>query len=218
MIERIRLHDAASRDVAENLALESELLASAKPGELIFYLWQNDPTVVIGRHQIEEVECDLEYMKEAGIALVRRRTGGGAVYQDAGNLNYSFLCRLADYDEPAFVRAVLRALSRCGVEAVKSDRNDLLLADGGQKISGTASLVSGDFCIFHGTLLLDVDLAVMERVLRVEPKKLARHGVASVRSRVRNMKDVVPDLTMETLREQLVSAVSEIPYSSHTPS
>ena len=178
----MQLFVSESHNPFENLAFEESLLRAGTPA---VFLWVNDPCVVIGRNQNPYWETDVPYLAEAGIALARRRSGGGAVYHDLGNLNYSLVS-----DEPcgdAAAKLALDVLANMGVHAQRSGRNDLVVA--GSKIGGLAEAIDGH-CLCHGTLMATVDIAAMERVLRPSPLKLGKHGVASVASRVANLADL----------------------------
>lgn len=195
-------------DPRQNLSLEETLLRQIAPGQCILYLWQNQRTVVIGRNQHPTNECRIQALEADGGHLVRRLSGGGAVYHDLGNLNFTFLTHLADYDVEKQTETILEAVRSLGVPAEKNGRNDLT-ADGG-KFSGHAYYKSGDQCYHHGTLMVDVDLSPLERYLSVSPLKLQAKGVASVRSRVVNLRQFCPDLTIPQLRQALIDAFGRV--------
>ena len=156
-----------------NLAME-KWLCDHLDGRRILYLWQNEHTVVIGKNQNPLKECRLAALKQDGGLLARRCSGGGAVYHDLGNLNFTFLVREADYSVPRQLEVILHALNALGIPAERSGRNDIL-ADG-RKCSGNAFYRSEGRCYHHGTLLVDVDRAAMSRYLTVDPAKLAAKG------------------------------------------
>jgi len=197
----IRTHDT---NPYHNLALEEALLFGVQPGEAILYLWQNRNTVVIGRNQNAEQECRIHNLLSDGGHLVRRLSGGGAVYHDLGNLNFTFLLRREDWDVEKQTEVILRAVQSVGISAEKTGRNDLTAE--GCKFSGHAYYKTGDFCYHHGTLMLDVDLNPLEKYLAPSPLKLAAKGVQSVRSRVINLRELNPSLTVEALAEALKKA------------
>ncbi len=186
-----------------NLAVEEFLFRCAN--ESILLLWQNDPTVVIGRNQNAYAELDLAYARENGIAVARRITGGGAVYHDAGNLNYSFLAPQSaqsgtDFD--TFTKPMRDALQALGVRAVLSGRNDLEVD--GKKISGSAQHTANGRVLHHGTLLFDSDLEMLSRVLRVNADKLASKAIPSVRARVTNLRPLLPSIAdVDTLSRRI---------------
>ncbi len=187
----MKLYCSESHDPYVNLAAEQALFARR---EEAVYLWRNSPCVVIGRNQNPYQETDLDYMKKHNISLVRRRTGGGAVFQDPGNLNYSFI---SGSGSPAFIIQLVReVLTGFGIKTEQSGRNDLL-ADG-RKISGTAFLYDG-YYLYHGTLLVDVCLEQLERCLTPSKLKLQTKGIDSVRKRVVNLRELSDEITVEGL-------------------
>ena len=181
-------------DAAFNLALEETLFDSLSPEfPGLFLLWRNAPSVIVGRHQNTAEEVDASFCHEHGIAIVRRATGGGTVYHDLGNVNFSFLLwadknRLAGFEE--FMPPILRALRELGVEAESSSRNDISVA--GHKIAGTAQRRDGQRMLHHGCLLVDTDTEVLTNALAVDLEKFRSKGVASHRARVANLKDFLP--------------------------
>ena len=191
-----------------NLALEEQLLAGLMPSECILYLWQNRNTVVIGRNQNAWRECRVEALKEAGGFLARRFSGGGAVYHDSGNLNFTFVAHKADYDEDKQLLVIQKALEKFGLKTEKTGRNDLVCE--GRKFSGNAFYHQGDVDCHHGTLLLDVNTEKMQEFLHVSEKKLKSKGVQSVKSRVVNLKELCPQMTLELLEENLFKAFQEV--------
>jgi len=176
-----------------NLAAEEYVLGSFKDNDYLI-LWQNDNTAVIGKHQNAAEEINLRRAEELGVTIVRRNTGGGAVYHDMGNLNFSFITdwdpdRNMDYD--TFLKPVLRALQRFGVKAEKQGRNDLVVD--GQKISGNAQCIQNGRLLHHGTLLVSSDLSMISEVLNVQADKIESKGIKSVRSRVANISEFVTE-------------------------
>lgn len=175
-----------------NLAFEEYCLKNLCHYPQIMLLWQNKNAVIIGRYQNALSEINSLEAERLGIDLVRRTTGGGAVYHDLGNLNYSFISKadsLAAIDLEVAAAPLLQALNKMGIEAKVEGRNDIVLA--GSKISGTAQRLYKNRLLHHGTLLYDTDLRVLEKVLTVDPTKLKAKGVKSVRSRVGNIKDIL---------------------------
>ena len=203
-----RLLTVRTTDPFLNLAREEWLLFHAKEGDILLYLWQNERTVVIGRNQDAFTECDLAALERDGGHLARRLSGGGAVYHDLGNLNFTFLHRGAQ-DVPRHLAVIRRALEVFGIRAEISGRNDLTA--GGAKFSGSAYYRSGDFACHHGTLLVRTDLDALQRYLTPDRQKLAAKGVASVRSRVTDLTTLCPSLTVSALRKAL-EASFEIEY------
>lgn len=192
----------------ENLALEETLLHMAAPGQCILYLWQNRRTVVVGRNQDPFAECRVRTLEQDDGFLVRRLSGGGAVYHDMGNLNFTFLVRSQDYDVDRQLSVICRAVQCFGLDAQKTGRNDITVD--GRKFSGNAFYKTGDCCYHHGTLLVDVDTGEMSRYLQVSQSKLASKGVASVRARVVNLKELAPEMTIDALAEALRAAFGEV--------
>jgi lipoate-protein ligase A len=180
-----------------NLAVEEFLFSHTD--EDVFMLWQNASTVVIGKNQNAYAEVDLDYARTNKIKIARRITGGGAVYHDLGNINYSYITSQSnistlDFETPS--RAMIAALASMGIDAALGGRNDILVGD--KKISGNAQYSSNGRILHHGTLLFDADGSVMERVLRVDKEKLTSHGVSSHKSRVANIKSILQsDISVE---------------------
>ena len=173
-------------DPIQNLAFEEALCREAvRAGDVAMFLWVNSPCVVIGVSQDAASECSLEAMRADGVVLARRKTGGGAVYHDKGNLNYSFCAPELLYSERRQYGIVLKALRALGVDAVQNGRNDITAS--GRKLSGSAFRHSEGFALQHGTLMANVDKASIEKYLTPSLAKLASKGVKSVASRVVNL-------------------------------
>ena len=173
-----------STDPAYNLAFEEYVLKNRTQGNILI-LWQNDRAVIIGRNQNTAQEIDSAFIAANGIRVVRRNTGGGAVYHDLGNLNYSFITDDTG-DRKGFTAPVVRALQNLGLDACASGRNDILVA--GQKVSGTAQQITKGRILHHGTLLFDSDFTMITGALTPDPTKFLSKGVKSVRSRVGNIR------------------------------
>lgn len=186
----IVLPDMRQRSLAFYLAME-EYVAGTFEGEA-FFVWQSEPTVIFGRNQILENEVNLEYCRQHGIEVIRRKSGGGCVYSDKGNIMISFISRRGDVSEvfDRFLSALTSCLCGFGVDAVRSGRNDVLVD--GRKVSGNAFHQLSDRSIVHGTLLHSTDLHALEQAILPPVEKLQRHGVESVRQRVMNLGDVIP--------------------------
>lgn len=185
-----------SLDAAYNLALE-EVMTRGHERDFLM-LWRNANAVIIGRNQNTAAEIDAEKIKEYNTAVVRRSTGGGAVYHDTGNLNYSIAVSGRHVDRDSFAdhaMPVVSALRSMGVDAAFSGRNDILV--NGFKVSGSARAVLGKRTLFHGTLLFDCDMTVLQQVLVPDPEKIRSKGIKSVRSRVMNLSELLPGMTME---------------------
>ena len=189
-----------------NLALEEYLLSNFKNGEIIM-LWRNEPSVIIGKNQNAYAEIDAEYVKANNITVVRRLTGGGAVFHDLGNINYTLI---SDYnsenfgDFKGFAQPICEFLSRYGVSAELSGRNDITID--GAKISGTAQTVKNGRNLAHGTLLYSADISALAKALRPNQKKLEDKAVRSVKSRVGNIKDIC---SLSLSAEEFMKELSE---------
>ena len=208
MISSIKTIFSSGTDPYRNIALEEFLLRHETPGEAVLYLWQNRRTVVIGRNQNARRECRTEELSRGGGFLARRLSGGGAVYHDLGNLNFTFLARGADYDLEKQLSVILRAVRALGADAEKDGRNDLTVS--GRKFSGCAFYRSGELRYHHGTLLVSADLNDLSRYLNPDPEKLAGRGVRSVRARVGNLAEFCPGLTVSELSRALVQSFGEV--------
>ena len=178
-----------------NMAFDEYCLEYLKLDEPVFYLWQNRPSVIMGLNQEVNTEVNLTYLQQNDIALVRRVTGGGAVYHDLGNLNYTIVGRSEDLerDYPEYAGLMMKALQHLGVPATLSGRNDILVE--GRKVSGFAKRVCKNRLMVHGTLMYHVDLEVLTQALCPPATKLQSKGIASVRSRVANLSEYLPELT-----------------------
>lgn len=170
------------------MAFDAFALEGLRMDEPVFYLWQNAPAVIIGRNQSAYAEVNLPFLEAQGIILARRVTGGGAVYHDLGNLNYSIVGPTKSIEQHYGTVAV--ALREMGIPAEQSGRNDILVE--GRKCSGYAKRLSKDQMMIHGTLMWDVDLVQLTQALSVPGSKLESKGIASVRSRVANLKGYLP--------------------------
>jgi lipoate-protein ligase A len=207
----VKYIETNTTDPALNLAYEEYFLCSQKDSEPIFMIWQNRPTVVVGANQNTLKEVDINFLEQKNIALVRRTTGGGAVYHDLGNLCFSFIKEAGNLEELSFaefLRPVKTVLDSFGLNVEISGRNDLLLD--GRKISGSAARVFGGRVLFHGTLLYSSDLSVLAKALTVSKEKLALKGTPSVRSRVTliaDHMDQAPDVL--TFKDRLVESFRE---------
>ena len=208
MIKRLKFIISRQFNPYLNLALEEYLLDNVKADECILYLWQNERTVVIGKNQNPWKECKVRELEEDGGYLVRRLSGGGAVFHDLGNLNFTFLVQKHNYDVDRQLEVIIKALKNLGIPAVKSGRNDITVD--GRKFSGNAFYFDGNKCYHHGTLLVNVNMADLSRYLNVSREKLKSKGVDSVKSRVTNLIDHREDLTIDLLRQKLVEAFSQV--------
>ncbi|HRV99615.1 MAG TPA: lipoate--protein ligase, partial [Aminobacteriaceae bacterium] len=198
--------EGQSHDPAYNLALEEYLYRSVNEGHPgYFLLWQNAPSIIVGRFQNTAQEVNRPFVEERGIHVVRRISGGGAVYHDLGNVNYSFIVPNDEgtpFDFARHARPVIDALAKLGVEAESGGRNDLLID--GRKFSGSAQHMDRRRLLHHGTLLFDSDLSILEQALSVDEEKFTSKGFKSVRSRVTN---ILPMLTEPISVEEFIDAL-----------
>lgn len=188
----------------ENLGFEDYLMSICKKDEVIFYLWQNQKTVVIGQHQNPYKECNLVNLEQDGIHLVRRKSGGGAVFHDMGNLNFTFIAHPDNYDKNRHFQVILDGLKPWGINAEQTGRNDITVD--GMKFSGNSFIIKRLIKLHHGTLLVDVNMQELGRYLTPPKIKLVAKGIDSVRSRVVNLKDLNPKLTIDELKKTLIEA------------
>ena len=181
--------ESQSTDPAFTLALEQYVFDSMPRDREYFWLWQNHNTIVVGKHQNTAEEINQAFVQEHGIQVVRRLSGGGAVYHDLGNINFTFICDTGSLEQlnlQAFCQPVVRTLAKIGVTAQTSGRNDITID--GKKFSGNSQYVKGQRIMHHGTLMFDSDLSVVGRALEADPAKYESKGFKSVRSRVTNIK------------------------------
>ena len=188
---------SSSRDGWKNLAMDEWFLDHLGPEDVLLYFYIHQNAVIIGKNQNPWKECDLGAMERDHVQLVRRITGGGAVYHDAGNLNFSFIAGEGRYDVERQLNLILQAVRSFGIPCEFSGRNDLL-ADG-KKFSGNAFCARGAIRQHHGTLLLRSDLGRLQNYLQVDPRKMKAKGVSSVRSRVCNLSEFTEAVTVQTM-------------------
>ena len=192
-----------------NLAVEALLFEALKRDERVLYLWQNRNTVVIGRHQNAWKECRVKLLEDEGGRLARRSSGGGAVFHDMGNLNFSFVLPRSEYDVRRQLAVVQRAVGRFGIRARFTGRNDLVIEGSGSKFSGNAFRFSGNTALHHGTIMVDVALDKLGRYLAPDDGKLRAKGIDSVRARVENLARLNPEITIPALTQALADAFAE---------
>ena len=191
-MKNIVLPDKLDRSLAFYLAME-EFVARKIEGEA-FFVWRVRPTVIFGRNQVLENEVNLEYCRSHGVEIVQRRSGGGCVYSDKGNIMISYISERGVVSEvfDRYLSGLTECLRSLGLRAEKSGRNDILVD--GRKVSGNAFHQLPDRSIVHGTLLYSTDLEALTEAIRPPVEKLERHGVQSVRQRVMNVADIVSQL------------------------
>ena len=191
-----------------NIAVENYLLSLSETDVLTLYLWRNHRTVVIGQNQNPYSEVNLDALIADGGYLMRRRTGGGAVYHDDGNLNFSFVIPKAYYDVHRQFSVVQHAVESYGIITELSGRNDVLA--NGRKFSGNAFSKGKYQNLHHGTILIRGNMSDLQLYLRPKPAKLLKHGVSSVRSRVVNLAELNPEITAESLAPRLRNAFLDV--------
>ena len=208
MISKLLVYKTDCVDPYYNIATEKRLLETVEPGCCILYLWQNQNTVVIGRNQNAWVECRTSLLEEEGGHLARRLSGGGAVFHDLGNLNFTFIMCQEDYDLDKQLSVIREAGRMAGIAVERSGRNDLLAQ--GCKFSGNAFYHANGKSYHHGTLLVDANMEKLSRYLTPSKAKLESKGVQSVRSRVINLKQLCPSLTCEALGQYMTIAFGQV--------
>lgn len=190
-----------------NLAVESSLLDEGDDNVVTMFLWKNQQTVVYGYNQNPFTECNVELLLSEGGFAARRRTGGGAVYHDLGNLNFSFVANKKHYDVAKQMSVIQKALEIFGLKTEVSGRNDILFD--GRKFSGNAFGIYKDRRLHHGTILIKTDGEKLAKYLKVNPAKLQKHGVKSVASRIINLSEVA-DITSDSIIPYLSKAFEEV--------
>lgn len=201
-----------TNDTAYNVALEDYAFNNLTDVDEIFMLWINQPSIIIGKNQNALAEINSEFVKENNIRVIRRISGGGAVYHDYNNLNYTIIAPRQDenaFDFKAFSQPVIRALAKLGIKATFSGRNDLEIE--GQKFCGNAQAYSKDRVLHHGCLMFDVDVSVLSNSLNVREDKIKSKGIKSVRSRVTNIKDHLgSSMTVEDFQQALFDEMKTV--------
>ncbi len=208
MVMSMKFYVLKTHDPYYNLAVEEYLFSQTDDD--VFMLWQNEPCVVIGKNQNAYAEINIEKTKENGIHIVRRITGGGAVYHDLGNVNYTFISSKNEekgIDFAYFTKPIIEALATFGISAELSGRNDLL-ADG-RKFSGNAQHSVNGRTLHHGTLLFDSDLSVLSSVLNVDKEKIQSKGIKSTRSRVINLSEMIGERSVNEFIELIAGFVEK---------
>jgi lipoate-protein ligase A len=194
------------KDPHFNLALEEYVVKYMNPNEDYVILWQNEPSVIIGRNQNTIEEINVKYIKDNNINVVRRLSGGGAVYHDLGNLNFTFIVKSSSdvvSNFRKFTEPIVNALKSFGVNAEFTGRNDIVIE--GKKFSGNAQYYYADRLLHHGTILFNSDLTVVQAALNVKPDKIESKGVKSVRSRVTTIYPYLKeDISLEDFKDALL--------------
>ena len=190
-----------------NRSVEQYLTEHQEEGGVTMYLWKNQQTVVIGYNQNPYSECNVKLLLDEGGYLMRRGTGGGAVYHDLGNINFSFIADKKNYDVRKQLSVIQEALHTYGLETEISGRNDLTCQ--GRKFSGNAFYSGRINNLHHGTILIKTDGEMMQRYLTVDKAKLQKHGVKSVASRVVNLSELV-EMDSESIKQPLIKAFEKV--------
>lgn len=201
--------EGISTDPRFNLAMEQYVFDSFDKSEEYFLLWQNHNSIIIGKHQNTVEEINQTFVKENDISVVRRLSGGGAVYHDLGNLNYTIIVDRKDNDKldfKLFTEPVANALKEMGISAEVNGRNDITID--GKKFSGNAQYIKGGRIMHHGTIMYDSNLAVVSSALNVSQDKIESKGVKSVRSRVTNIKEHMENpVPIEVFKEKFIAGL-----------
>jgi len=204
MTPKVRIILSDSLDPWLNLATEEWIFQEIGDCDHILFLWRNRETVVIGRSQNPWAECHLQKMQQDNVYLARRQSGGGAVFHDLGNTNFTFLSKKMLYQRDTNFNIILCALNQLGIIATMSGRNDIVV-DQVRKISGSAFKEKVDRAFHHGTLLLQADLNKLQNYLNPNKKKLAAKGVKSAKARVANLCEFQPTISHEKLCEAIIA-------------
>lgn len=197
-----------SYDPWHNLSLEEFLFQNVEKNQIILYLWQNQNTVVIGRNQNAWKECRCTKLESDGGKIARRLSGGGAVFHDLGNLNFTFIMDRSLYDLHKQLQVILEATKKLGIHAEFTGRNDLTVD--GKKFSGNAFYFEENKAYHHGTVLVDVDANKVATYLQVSKEKMVAKGVDSVQSRITNLRNFSPELTIDEMKETLKQSFQEL--------
>ena len=194
-----------------NLAMEQYVFDVLPRDRNYFILWQNDNAVIVGRHQNTMAEINEPYVRENGIRVVRRLSGGGAVYHDLGNLNFTYIQDAESgiqLDLGMFCRPLAQAISALGAKAEVNGRNDITID--GRKFSGNAQYVKEGRVMHHGTIMFDSDLSIAGLALTPDPEKVAAKGVKSVRSRMTTVSEHLPEgITLAEFKKLLLEKLFE---------
>ncbi|AIT08536.1 lipoate--protein ligase [Candidatus Francisella endociliophora] len=212
----MNIYISQSNNIYFNLAFENWLFLEKLQDKKILFLWQNAPCIVIGRAQNPWLECNLKAMKDDNIPVVRRQSGGGTVYHDYGNLNYTIISPKKEHDVKANLKLVCNAIKKLGIEVYPNERNDIVIDhnDFTYKVSGSAFREKKDRAFHHGTLLINADTSKLYNYLH-QPidKSLDTKGVKSHRSKVLNLSEIKPDLQTQDITGSFIKSFPSVELS-----
>lgn len=208
MIKKLLIYKSESFNPYHNLAVEKLLFDTLDKNTVILYLWQNKNTVVIGKNQNPWAECRCNQLEQDGGFIARRLSGGGAVFHDEGNLNFTFICENENFDIPRQLSVIRHACALTGIDAEISGRNDILAS--GKKFSGNAFFSSGGKSYHHGTILISSDIQKVAKYLTPPREKLLAKGVKSVNSRVISLNELANTLTPKKMAKLLTLSAEKV--------
>ncbi len=208
MISSLKVYVSDTQDPYYNLATEEFLTFSVGADVCILYLWQNRNTVVIGKNQNAYRECNVSKLEEDGGHIARRLSGGGAVYHDDGNLNFTFCVRKNNYNLEKQLGVIVEAVNSFGVKAMLTGRNDITVDN--RKFSGNAYYESGNYAYHHGCILVNGNKEKLSDYLNVSEEKLKSKGVSSVKSRVMNLSEASDKITVDSLKTAMEGAFRRV--------
>lgn len=201
-----KVYKSSDLDPRVNLALEEHFMSTVSDNEIILFFWQSEHAVVIGRNQNPYQECNMKSLSQDHVTMVRRLSGGGAVYHDLGNLNFSFIAKNKHFDIEENFKVILKVLKDFGINGEFNGRNDLTVND--RKFSGNAFIHDDDRHLHHGTILIAADIDSIQKYLTVSHKKLDNKGFDSVKSRVLNLNELNPRLTVNDIIDHTIKYLS----------
>lgn len=207
-MKRARIIISTGLDPWKNLSIEEYLVRNLEDGVVTLYLWKNDKTVVVGKHQNPWRECNMPLLEEENVKLARRMTGGGAVYHGLGNINFSFVMPKEDYDIKRQMEVILNMCKKLGIEGQLTGRNDLTVD--GKKFSGNAFYHGANVCLHHGTLLVNENMTNLGKYLTVSQAKMRSKGVKSVKSRVTNLGNFYEGLDTDRISKACIESFTDM--------
>ncbi|NLI89351.1 MAG: lipoate--protein ligase [Epulopiscium sp.] len=208
MQTKIKVIKSHSHNPYENLALEEYLLENVEDDEVILYLWQNLNTIVIGKNQNPWKECQVSLIENDNILIARRLSGGGAVFHDLGNLNFTFIMKEDLYNLEKQLEVIITSLQSLGINASFTGKNDITVD--GKKFSGNAFYFNNGVSYHHGTILVNTNFNNLEKYLQVSKEKMNLKGITSTRSRVVNLIDLNPRLTIDIVSQAIVDSFTKL--------